>query len=62
MNDNQLDEKIFAAIRDGNGSREKLMQIDTLRLNTWAVVGGRLNVLTKRGALIASKAGWRLSK
>ena len=61
-NDNQLDEKILTAIRVGNGSREKLMQIEVLRVNTWAVVGERLNVLTKRGALVASKAGWRLVK
>lgn len=62
MNDNQLDEKLLAEIRNGNGSREKLMQIDALRMWTWVVVGERLKVLTKRGALIASKAGWRLSK
>lgn len=61
-NDNHLDEKILAAIREGKSSREKLMQIEVLRVNTWAVVGERLNVLTKRGALIASKAGWRLAK
>lgn len=62
MNENQLDEKLLAEIRNGNGSREKLMQIDALRMWTWAVVGVRLKVLSKRGALIASKAGWRLSK
>ncbi|MBX9798431.1 MAG: hypothetical protein K2Y13_03115 [Burkholderiaceae bacterium] len=62
MNDNQLDERIFAAIRKGNCSREKLMEIDVLRMSTWAVVGGRLKVLTKCGVLIASKAGWRLAK
>ncbi|MGX9718348.1 hypothetical protein ACWYXJ_29395 [Janthinobacterium lividum] len=62
MNNNQLDEKIFAAIREGNSSREKLMEIDALRMSTWAVVSGRLRVLTKFGVLIASKAGWRLAK
>lgn len=59
---NKLDEKILAAIRNGNASREKLMQIDSLRVNTWAVIGVRLNSLTKSGTLIASKAGWRLTK
>jgi hypothetical protein len=62
MNGNLLDERIFAVIREGNGSREKLMEIDALRMSTWAVVGGCLKVLTKRGTLIASKAGWRLAK
>ncbi len=57
-----LDEKILAAIRSGNTNREQLMQIDSLRVNTWAVIGERLNALTKSGALIASKAGWRLFK
>lgn len=62
MSENHLDEKILAAIRAGSSTREKLMQIDALRINTWAVIGERLNAMTKRGALIASKAGWRLSK
>lgn len=61
MNNNQLDERIFASIREGNGSREKLMEIEVLRISTWAVVSGRLKVLTKCGVLIASKAGWRLA-
>jgi len=61
VDNNLLDEKILTAIREGNTSREKLMHIDELRVNTWAVVGERLKALTKRGAVIASKAGWRLS-
>lgn len=62
MNDSKLDDKILNAVREGAGSREKLMQIEALRISTWAVIGERLNVMTKRGTLIASKAGWRLSK
>jgi hypothetical protein len=62
MNSNELDEKILAAIAAGHSTREKLMRIDALRLSTWSVVAERLTTLTKRGALIASKAGWRPSK
>jgi hypothetical protein len=62
MSENQLDEKILSAIREGKDSRGALMQIASIRINTWAVVAERLRVLTKRGTLIASKAGWRLVK
>lgn len=61
MNDNALDDQILAAIRSGQSTRKQMMVIDTLRMRTWAVVGERLNILTKRGALVATKAGWRLA-
>lgn len=61
MNDSALDDQILAAIRSGQSTRKQMMLIDTLRMRTWAVVGERLNILTKRGALVATKAGWRLA-
>lgn len=61
MNENALDQEIMAAIRAGNTTREKLMAIQSLRHRTWAVVAQRLDVLSKRRALIASKAGWRIA-
>lgn len=61
MNDNKLDEQILDAIRNGNGTRGRLMAIEHLRLLTWPVVAQRLDVLAKRGALIAGKAGWRIA-
>lgn len=61
MNNNPLDEDILNAIRNGHATREKLMAIEGLRLRTWAVVAERLNILTKRGALVANKAGWRIA-
>ena len=61
MNDNALDDQIIAAIRSGQSTRKQMMLIDTLRMRTWAVIAERLNTLTKRGALVATKAGWRLA-
>lgn len=61
MNDNALDDQILAAIRTGQTTRKQMMLIDTLRMRTWAVIGERLNILTKRGALVATKTGWRLA-
>jgi hypothetical protein len=60
MNSNDLDEQLLQAIRAGHTTRAKLMAIDRLRLMTWAVIGERLTILSKRGALVASKAGWRI--
>lgn len=61
MNNTSLDEEILAAIKNGSCTREKLMAIESLRHRTWAVIGERLATLTNRGALISSKAGWRLA-
>lgn len=60
-NANSLDDQILDAIRAGNSRRVDLMAIDSLRLRTWAVVAERLNILTKRRALVATKAGWRIA-
>lgn len=60
-NNNDLDDQILAAIRAGSTTREKLMEITSIRHKTWAVVGQRLRMLAKRGAVIASKAGWRIA-
>lgn len=62
MSDNHTDALILAEIRAGNDTREKLMKIDRLRCLTWALIGERLKLLSKRGTLIASKTGWRLAK
>jgi len=61
MNENALDDQILAAIFSGHTTRKQMMQIDALRVRTWATIGERLNILTKRGALVATKAGWRLA-
>ncbi|MDR9837078.1 MULTISPECIES: hypothetical protein [Herbaspirillum] len=58
----QLDEEILSAIRNGSDTREKLMNISNLRVQTWSVVSDRLRALVKDRALIATKAGWRLAK
>lgn len=62
MANHDLDEKLLDAIRAGHATRPKLMAIEHLRHRTWAVVAQRLDALTKRGALVYSKAGWRLGK
>lgn len=61
MNEKALDDQPLAAIRSGQTTRKQMMLIDTLRMRTWAVIDERLNILTKRGALVATKAGWRLA-
>lgn len=61
MANDPLDDQIIQAIRAGSTTRHALMAIDSLRHRTWAVVGQRLVVLTKRGTLVATKAGWRLA-
>ena len=61
MNDNTVDDQILLAIQSGHATRKQMMQIDALRMLTWAAVGERLNILTKRGALVATKSGWRLA-
>lgn len=61
MSNHDLDEELLPAIRNGATTREKLMAIEPLRQRTWAVVADRLNILTKRQALIASKQGWRIA-
>jgi len=61
-NNNQHDEKIMTAIREGKRSCEKRMQIDSLRVTTWSVIGERLNALMKNGAVITREAGWCPSK
>jgi hypothetical protein len=61
MNDNALDDQILTAIRSGHATRKQMMQIDTLRIRSWAAIGEHLNILTRRGALVATKTGWRLA-
>lgn len=61
MNDNALVDQILAAIRSGHATRKRMMEIDTLRMRTWAAIGERLSILTKRGTLVTTKTGWRLA-
>lgn len=58
--DYSLDPHVLRAIREGHDTREALMAIDNLRLQTWADVSESLQRLVKHGALIQTKKGWRL--
>lgn len=58
MNGNQLDGQILAAVREGKGLREKLTQIEALCHRTRCGVGQRIDIVTKGGAVVFSKAGW----
>lgn len=61
MSNHAIDELLLDAIKKGHDTRAKLMAIDVIRHQTWAVVGPRLAVLCKRQAIVQTKAGWRIS-